>query len=65
MRDGGALDCQPFNNLTIEQFNSFDPTEVSGVLLTNKKLSGLPKSPSIMDVIPTVLGIFNIPISKR
>lgn len=40
----------------------FDPTEVPGVLLTNKKLKT--KNPQIIDVIPSALSLFDLSIKQ-
>lgn len=40
----------------------YDPSEVPGVLLINKKLNI--KNPRIVDIIPTVLDIFKAPLPK-
>jgi predicted AlkP superfamily phosphohydrolase/phosphomutase len=41
----------------------FDPTEIPGVLFTNKKIKE--ESPNIVDVIPTVIRILGLPDKKN
>ena len=41
---------------------SFDPSITRGILLSNKKLAQ--ESPSIIDIAPTVLEIFNLPVPE-
>jgi len=42
---------------------SFDPSITQGIFLSNKKFAG--ESPSIIDIAPTVLEIFNLPIPEE
>jgi predicted AlkP superfamily phosphohydrolase/phosphomutase len=42
---------------------SFDPSITKGIFLSNKKLAQ--ESPSIIDIAPTVLRIFNLPIPEE
>jgi len=42
---------------------SFDPSITQGIFISNKKFAG--ESPSIIDIAPTVLEIFNLPIPEE
>lgn len=42
---------------------SFDPSITKGIFLSNKKFTR--ESPSIIDIAPTVLEIFNLPIPEE
>jgi len=42
---------------------SFDPSITQGIFISNKKFAG--ESPSIIDIAPTVLELFNLPIPEE